>query len=283
MHNLVVSPLDGAPIHHLRETTSTMDDARRLVGAGAPSGTIVVADYQSVGRGRRTGRLWQSPPRESLMFTIAFERPDEPVTRSLAFAVAVAGLLEERFELAVAVKWPNDVLVVRAGSDDRDRASGGERGSGGARLPSARKVCGILADYEAGWLYLGVGLNLRQERFPPELAGVATSVRIERARLRSRALPDPDWADAAWEELRDAMLADLLRRFGEIGPAWHDELSARLWMRGAEVEVALPGGGSVTGRLERVERDGRLVVHGERVHRLAAGEVSFSRDANHEQ
>jgi len=240
------SPIGNAPIHHTTESASTMDDARRLVRGGAPSGTVVVTDYQSEGRGRRAGRHWHSAPGESLMFTLALEQPKEPVTRSLVMAASVALVLEERFGLEVAVKWPNDVLV---------------RG---------RKICGILADHESGWLYLGVGLNVRQASFPAELAPHATSIRL--------ACAGSDRPEIC--KVSDTfLLMNLLERFKNLGDRWHDVLSARLWRRGEQVDVVVPGGSPIHGRITGIERDGRLIVSGDRVHRLAAGEVSLSRKA----
>lgn len=234
----------SAPVYFTARTSSTMDDARRLVRQGAPSGTVVVTDFQTAGRGRRAGREWVSPPRESLMFTVALYEPEDPVTRSLVMAVAVSRMLEQQFSLDVAVKWPNDVLV---------------RG---------RKICGILADHE-GWLYLGVGLNLWQTGFPAELAGTATSVAIEtrsRPQRHTEALSD-----------RDGLLCTVLELYRDVEPEWHALLSRRLWMAGEEVEVAVPYGPTLCGRLAGIADDGCLLVDTGRLHRIAAGEVSLTR------
>ncbi len=216
-----------------------MDDARRLVRHGAPSGSVVVTDYQRAGRGRRAGRSWHSSPGESLLFTVALHRPPDPVTRSLVMAAAVVRILDE-LGLYAEVKWPNDVLV------------------------QGRKMCGILADHENDWLYLGVGINLRQQRFPPELASTATSAAIE-AGDASR-LPD-----------RDDLLVALLERYRACEPAWHAILSERLWKKGQRVEVVLPYGPTLSGRLAGIAEDGRLLIDAGDIHRLAAGEVSLGR------
>ena len=234
----------GAPVFFTALTASTMDDARRLVRQGAPSGTVVVTDFQTAGRGRRPGREWVSPPGESLMFTVALHAPRDPVTRSLVMAVAVARMLEQKFDLDVAVKWPNDVLV---------------RG---------RKICGILADHE-GWLYLGVGLNLRQAGFPAELADTATSVAVE-----TRSCPQR-YVDALFD--RDRLLCDVLELYRALEPEWHALLSRRLWMAGEEVDVAVPFGPTLRGRLAGIADDGCLLVQAGRLHRVAAGEVSLRR------
>lgn len=244
------SPLN-ASVYFTAETSSTMDDAQRLVRNGAPSGTVVVTDYQHTGRGRRAGRVWLTPPRESLMFTVALEQPAEPVTRSLVMAAAVLRLLEQEAGLAALVKWPNDILV------------------------GGRKICGILADHDGRWLYLGVGLNLLQRRFPPEIAGQATSVALER---EQNPLTQREWAG-----YRNELLRALLSGYLDCRHSWHEVLSSHLWMQGEEVRIVLPGEGDVRyGRIVRLETDGRLAIDDGTIHSLAAGEVSLCGKAHDE-
>ena len=175
------------------------------------------------------------------MFTVALHRPSDPVTRSLVMAVAIVRVLDTHLGLYAQVKWPNDVLV------------------------GGRKICGILADHEDDWLYLGVGLNLRQTLFPPELASGATSVAIETGAARE--LPE-----------RDLLLAAVLERYRECEPAWHATLSERLWKKGEHVDVAIPFGPVLSGRLAGVAQDGCLLIDTGDIHRLVAGEVSLGRD-----
>lgn len=222
-----------------------MDDAARLARNGAPDGLVVVTDYQSAGRGRRSGRVWHAAPCESLMFTLALRNPDAPATRSLAMAVAVALLLEEELALQVRIKWPNDVLV------------------------SGRKICGILADHDGSVLTLGVGLNVAQASFPAELPR-ATSVAMERA---ANALPP---VTQEWPELRDRLLLALLERYLRVAREWQPLLEARLWGRGERVEVRQEGGATLAGLIVGIGSDGRLIVDDGRLHRLAAGEVSLT-------
>lgn len=128
----------------LDETASTNDDARRLAGEGAPQGTLVWADRQSAGRGRR-GRRWDSPPGNLYMSLLL--RPTVPLTQAgqvgflaaLSIAETAAELLPNR---AVACKWPNDVLI-----DGKKTA--------GLLLESEAK-----ADGTADWLVLGLGVNV---------------------------------------------------------------------------------------------------------------------------
>jgi BirA family biotin operon repressor/biotin-[acetyl-CoA-carboxylase] ligase len=131
-----------------------MSVAREVVAGGAPSGVVVLTDFQSGGRGRLPGRQWLSPAGESLMFTVAIEEP-QPQVMPLRAGLAVALTLESICGLHPRLKWPNDVLL------------------------ADRKVCGILCEYSEPWLYVGIGLNILQRQFPEELAGRATSLALE--------------------------------------------------------------------------------------------------------
>ncbi len=242
------SPLADAPVYYLEQTDSTMDDARRLVQRGVPSGTVVVTDYQRTGRGRRGGRSWHSAPGESLLFTLMLHRPAAPVTRSFVMAAAICRLLERDVGLIAEVKWPNDVLV------------------------AGRKISGILADHENEWLYLGVGLNVRQTAFPEGFAVPATSIAIATASGRGR--------PGAGRYDRDRLLVRLLSSYLECEADWHRRILQRLWMRGAEVSVSVPYGTPITGRLVGVAEDGCLLIDAGEVHRLAAGEVSLTRGSH---
>ena len=157
---------------HVKEvTTSTNDDVRALAAEGAPEGTVVFAEEQVAGRGRR-GNLWIAPPRRCLLFSLLLRPKHEPalwprVTHLAALAVcrAIEPLLAP---VAPLVKWPNDVLV---------------RG---------RKLSGILLESAAsssgGFLILGLGLNvnLGEADFPAELQGAASSLKQETGRTINR-------------------------------------------------------------------------------------------------
>jgi len=147
------------------ETGSTNDDARRLAEDGAEEGTMVIADSQSAGRGRR-GAAWVSPPQRNLLCSVVL-RPwtifDYWPVLTHACALAVCEALEEVPDLPPPqIKWPNDVYL------------------------NGRKVCGILMESviqaRDGFVVAGVGvnLNLRAEEFPEDLRATATSVWLER-------------------------------------------------------------------------------------------------------
>jgi len=193
----------GERVLVLDEVDSTNDFIRRLAAEGAGPGTIVVADRQTAGRGRR-GRPWHSPPGVGLYISVLL-RPDAPpeqVTRwTLGGAVAACRACRRLAGDDIVIKWPNDVLC------------------------GGKKLVGILAEYrrtEAGpELVLGSGFNVAQSAadFPVELAERATSLSLVAGRPVSRAdlavhfirelapvlgwLERGDWATVArrWESL----------------------------------------------------------------------------------
>lgn len=225
----------GRPVEYWALTRSTNTRACDLACGGAPSGTVVVTDTQSGGRGR-LGRSWSSPPGLNLYFSVVF-RPRSPVEAvprlNLAAGVAVARAL------GVLVKWPNDVVS-----------------------PDGRKVAGLLSEMgspESGghWLVVGVGVNVNQEAFDESLP-FATSLRLHTGRLHDRAL--------LLAELVGALEADLAAM--EADPesmlqAWRNR-SATL---GRPVRVLLGHPASspseralVEGVAEDVRPDGALLV-----------------------
>ena len=137
---------------------STNTELARLASEGAVEGVSVVADEQTAGRGRLQ-RAWSSPKGAGLYFSILLRPTIQqnywPLITFMA-AIAVGDALREAAGVETDIKWPNDLLS-------------GER-----------KICGILAeatDTPAGRaVILGIGINLTQNAFPPEIAEVATSV-----------------------------------------------------------------------------------------------------------
>jgi BirA family transcriptional regulator, biotin operon repressor / biotin---[acetyl-CoA-carboxylase] ligase len=139
----------GSPRVHHRLTDSTNERAKQLAAAGAPHGTLVTADEQTAGRGRQ-GRAWTSPSRSAVLMSLVLRELDERLPLTAAVALC------EALPVEAAIKWPNDVWI------------------------EGRKVAGILVEGrpQEGWAVLGVGLNVTTERFPPELAETATSLRL---------------------------------------------------------------------------------------------------------
>src|SRR5688572_21865238 len=89
---------EGFRLHHFETLGSTNDEAKALARAGAPAGTIVWADEQSAGRGRR-GRTWLSPPGNLYLSLVL--RPDGAPARTAQLGfVAALGLGDALAKLA---------------------------------------------------------------------------------------------------------------------------------------------------------------------------------------
>jgi|YNPNPStandDraft_1061719.scaffolds.fasta_scaffold00029_21 BirA family biotin operon repressor/biotin-[acetyl-CoA-carboxylase] ligase len=139
---------------------STNNIARNLAMHKAPEGTVVAARSQRKGRGR-LGRTWYDEPGGSLLLSVVL-RPDVPKKRlpelSFVAGVAMAEWLGTLFLDLVELKWPNDLMV------------------------ASRKIGGILVETtfssEETWAVIGIGVNVNQTTFPPEIADSATSIRI---------------------------------------------------------------------------------------------------------
>jgi BirA family biotin operon repressor/biotin-[acetyl-CoA-carboxylase] ligase len=231
----------GRPRLHLRRTDSTNDRARELAAAGAPHGTLVTAAEQSAGRGRQ-GRRWSAPAGSALLMSLLVRSP--PPLLPLIVAVAVCDVAGEE----VAIKWPNDVVVVAppASGSTRERS---------APQPLA-KLAGILVEArpQEGWAVVGIGLNVAVDldQLPAELRPSATASRAAGSPLPAATLGLP--SDAI-EPTLSRLLGALERRLTEPPDTTLDAWRARDALRGRE--IAWAGG---RGRAQGIDGTGRLVV-----------------------
>jgi len=232
------------------ETGSTNDDCVALARGGAPAGTVIVADHQTAGRGRR-GRRWQAPPGTAVLLS-AVLRPRLPAGTigrlGIAGALAVVEAVWRTTGLATATKYPNDVLL-------RERKVAGV-------LPEAHLAGGAIE-----WAVLGIGINVQRAAVPPELCTQATS-------LEEHAPPPGRNA------LIRALLAALETRL-ERAESDPDALAAE-WracdvVLGRQVSVAA-GTARVEGLATDVDPDGRLLLRlpDGTEQPFAPGEVSFT-------
>ena len=161
--------LFGKRIFHFFRTDSTNRVALELGHAGEAEGAVVLAEEQTAGRGRG-GRAWHSERATGIYVTLLLRPKLAPVQAPLL--TMMAGLsahsaVQALTGLEVDLKWPNDLLV---------------RG---------RKLGGILTEMHAEpgqirFVIVGIGLNVNQEKFPGELANLATSLRAETGKPQSR-------------------------------------------------------------------------------------------------
>jgi BirA family transcriptional regulator, biotin operon repressor / biotin---[acetyl-CoA-carboxylase] ligase len=161
--------LFGKRIYHFFKTDSTNRVALELGHAGEPEGAVVLAEEQTAGRGRQ-GRAWHSERAAGIYVTLLLRPKLAPVQAPLLTMMAglsVRSAVQAVTGLAVDLKWPNDVLI---------------RG---------KKAGGILTEMHAEpgqirFVIVGIGLDVNQEKFPAELANLATSLRIEAGKPQSR-------------------------------------------------------------------------------------------------
>ncbi|MBC7931392.1 MAG: biotin--[acetyl-CoA-carboxylase] ligase [Rubrivivax sp.] len=233
---------------------STNTEAARQAALGAPEGLCIVAREQTAGRGRQQ-REWVSPKDAGLYFSIVLR----PLTQArewplitLAAALAVRDALKESCALEADIKWPNDLLA------------------------AGRKLCGILAETfetpQGRAVVVGIGINLTNRAFPPEILATATSVEEQTGQT-----PDA-------ERLLLSLTRALSRRYEMLdaeGGASHvvrEWEAASSFAHDRRVRVAL-GGETFEGITRGLEPDGALRVetHDGQVRIVRAGDVTALR------
>jgi len=223
-----------------KETTvSTNLDARE-----GESGDVFVAEFQSAGRGR-LDHTWLSAKGENLTFSVvlagAGRPPSEIATLPLVVGLAVVKALASLAPLSL--KWPNDVLC------------------------EGRKLAGILCERYGDNVIAGIGLNVNQTEFPPEIAWRATSLAVLCGRCFDR----------------ETVLSDVLKSLDKFHTRWladgfaslHGELAAVDCLKGRTISVRQvdDDAAPVAGLCGGITDDGSLMVGGRRIY---AGEVVFA-------
>ena len=232
-------------------TDSTNIQARRLAEAHAPHGTLVVSDRQDGGKGRR-GRSWASPSGVGIWMSLILRPEIAPSSASmltLAAALAVREGIQEETGLSPLIKWPNDLVL------------------------NGKKICGILTEMstelmEIQYVITGIGINVNQREFPPEIRDTATSLSLEAGRSFRRS----------------SLIAAILKAFEKDYAAFLktgdlslllEEYNACLVNRGKEVCILDPSG-EYRAVAEGIDENGSLLVtlpDGTR-REIISGEVS---------
>ena len=241
----------------------TIDSTNRVASSwaadGAPDGAVVLAEYQEQGRGRFR-RTWLAAPGKNLMFTLVLRPRFDPHLLHLVMlscSVAVADSIGECTGfLDPDIKWPNDVLL------------------------NERKCCGMLMETSftggnpagTSGAVLGVGLNVNQTDFPPEISPSATSVALESGRHVDRMV----------------LLANILNRLERFideiphdnGASIRGRFVQRMEGLGRTVDVYTgEDGDRLRGVISGISEQGALLLDTESGrHELLAGDVSFRED-----
>ena len=184
--------LDNWTIHHKTVTESTNLDAR-----GGKPGDVFVADEQTAGRGR-LDHTWISSPGKNLMLSVVLDvggiSPQEVATLPLVVGLAAATATSLLLLRQTWIKWPNDILF------------------------DGRKLAGILCERHGDSVIAGVGINVNQKTFAPEIALRATSLlqidgrereleMVERAFLRALAPFYENWRENGFAALHPLVAA----------------------------------------------------------------------------
>lgn len=206
-------------IRYFPEIVSTNTAAMQAAASGVEEGTVFLAEQQTAGRGRN-GHAWQSETGMSILVSTVLRpriAPADALWLSLMAGVAVHDAVLKTCSIACDLRWPNDLLI------------------------GDKKVCGILTEISADaeqlkFAVVGVGINVNQNSFPPEISGLATSLRIETGK---------DWSRT---DLLMALLKSLEQRyFGALHRNGRESLlrsvaSISSYIRGKRVHVDEAGG-----------------------------------------
>jgi BirA family transcriptional regulator, biotin operon repressor / biotin---[acetyl-CoA-carboxylase] ligase len=237
-------------LQHFFKTSSTNDVALELGRKGAPQGSVAIAEEQTAGRGR-LGRSWHSEQARGIYVSVLLRPRISPASASMLTLVAGLAAREAvagQTGLEADIRWPNDLLL------------------------DGRKFAGILTEMYAEpdrieFVVVGIGINVNQERFPAELADVATSLREASGRGHSRL------------ELLVRLLLELegyYNRFVTEGPGVIVERFARAssYARGKRVRIHTATE-TYTGTTDGLEPNGLLRVRRDngRVETIVSGDV----------
>ena len=222
-------------LHYSAVTGSTNSDGMAAARAGAPHGSVYVADEQNAGRGRGD-HGWHSAAGQGLYVSVllrpqvtAAQLPLIPLAAGLAAAEAISAVAS----LTVELRWPNDLLI-------------GPRKTGGILVEAHSEGSSV------SYVVVGIGINVHQQSFAPDLSTPATSLDLEAGRRISRQA----LLVALLKSLEREALALAEERAAELIPARLERVST--WIRGKSVDVHGPQ--ACSGVTAGMDENGFLLV-----------------------
>jgi BirA family transcriptional regulator, biotin operon repressor / biotin---[acetyl-CoA-carboxylase] ligase len=220
-------------LQHFASVGSTNSLLLAAAAEGAPEGTAYVADEQTAGRGRGAHE-WHSPSGDGLYVSVLIRPPlplREALWISLATGLAAQHAVRETASLDIDIRWPNDLLLGR-------KKCGGILVETSVEGPALRSAV------------IGIGINVNHAQLPPELAELATSLRIESGRTHQR--------EPLLIALLRALDLELTHLEGGASNLLDRFTAASTWVRGKRVQVAEAGG--YTGVTDGLDARGFLQV-----------------------
>ena len=244
----------GKHIVHYDEVSSTQDIAAELARGGAAEGTLVIAEMQKGGRGRK-GRSWVSLPEGGIYLSLILRpnlMPSQIVPIPLIAGVALTRAIKETVPLQPMIKWPNDIII-------------GKKKVGGILTEMSSEIDGV------NYVVLGIGLNVNipASLLAEQTAGIATSLIDEYGAYISRA----KLVQYFLSEFEIIYTKFLASGFSSV----RDEWKALNNTIGTWVKVS-DGGEEIEGEALDIDNDGFLLVRKESgdVSRIISGDVSFT-------
>lgn len=160
----------GNTIEYFEEIDSTNNYAKKIGEMGGRHGTLVIAETQTDGKGRR-GRGWKSVQGKGIWMSLLLKpilQPDCASMLTLLAAYSLVKAIEGKTGLSVGIKWPNDLVL------------------------NKKKICGILTEMSSEleqihYVVIGMGLNVNITSFPEDIAETATSLFLESQNKYNRA------------------------------------------------------------------------------------------------
>lgn len=218
-----------APDEYLRlqyhgELESTNDEAHRIAREGAEHGTVVLAENQTRGRGRR-GADWLSEPGDGLLFSVVLRPQFEAKYRgriALAAGLGIASVLRESLGVPAELKWPNDLMI------------------------HGKKCGGILVEAQENHVVLGVGINVIQSPSGGDFIAV------------NDASGDPVSREKVFALLLPVMLREV-ECCADDFVAQIDRIRGISWLQGKQIRF-LSGEDEHQGEVAGIAPDGSLAV-----------------------
>lgn len=230
-------------------TGSTNDQAKLLAEDQAPEGTLVVADCQKSGKGRR-GRQWISPAGENVYFSFVLRPQIDPSGASMLTLVAAMAVLDavKNQGIDAKIKWPNDIVA------------------------DGRKLCGILTEMSSqmtcvNYIVQGIGINIHQKTFDAQIADMASSLDLasQKSIKRSEVLTDVLTAFEIYYKM--------FLRTGDLS-LLTDEYNENLVNMGRQIRIIEKGTERI-GLSSGIDRYGRLIAEIDgHTEYIVSGEVS---------